>query len=92
VVGRLVEEQQVGLLQQQPAQGDPAPLAARKLRDAGVSRRQAQGVHGDLQRTVHRPGVDRVDLLLESRLLVDQLVEVCVGIAHRLADRVVPVD
>ena len=34
VVGRLVEQQQVGLLEQQPAQRDAAPLAARELADA----------------------------------------------------------
>ena len=49
VVGGLVEQQQVGLLQQQPAEGDAAPLAAGEGGDVGVARRQAQRVHGDLE-------------------------------------------
>ena len=32
VVRRLVEQQQVGLGEEQPAEGDPAPLAARQRR------------------------------------------------------------
>ena len=38
VVGRLVEQQQVGLAQQQPAERDAAPLAAGEGRDVGVGR------------------------------------------------------
>ena len=92
VVGRLVEEQQVGLREQQPAQRDPAPLAARELRDVGVGRRQAQRVHRDLELAVEVPAVHRVDLVLELRLLREQLVEVGVGLAHRVADLLEPVE
>ena len=40
VVGRLVEQQQVGPLQQQAAQGDAPALAAGERRDVGVAGRQ----------------------------------------------------
>jgi hypothetical protein len=92
VVGRLVQEEEVGLLEQQPAQGHPAAFAAREPGDFSVPRRKPQGVHRDLQGAVHRPGVDCVDLLLQGGLLVDELVEVGVRVAHRLAHCVVAVD
>ena len=76
VVGRLVEQQQVGLAQQQPAQRDPAALAAGELRDVGVRRWAAQRVHRDLERRVEVPAVDGVDLLLDAGELVGGLVAV----------------
>ncbi len=45
MVGRLVEQQQVGLIEQQPAERDAAALAARELGDVGVVGRAAQRVH-----------------------------------------------
>ena len=45
VVGRLVEQQQVGRAQQQPAQRDAAALAAGELGHVGVGGRQPQRVH-----------------------------------------------
>ena len=49
VVGGLIEEKQVGGLQKQLAQGHPTALAAGEVRDIGVGRGTAQGVHGLLQ-------------------------------------------
>ena len=49
VVGGLVQQQHVGLAQQQPAQRDAALLAAGQRADQRVPRRQAQRVGGDLQ-------------------------------------------
>ena len=74
VVGRLVEQQQVGRLQQQPAQRDAAPLAARERRDVGVRRRQPQRVHRELEPRVEVPGVGGLDLVLDLALLVEDLV------------------
>ena len=79
VVGRLVEQQQVGLAQQQPAQRDAAALAAGQLGDVRVGRRAAQRVHRVLERGVEVPAVDRVDLLLHAAELVGGLV----GVVHR---------
>ncbi len=84
MVGRLVEQQHVGLLQQEPAQRDAAPLAAGELRDLGVARRQAQRVHRDLDGAIELPGVDGVDLVLQPRLLLEQLLHLVV--VERLAE------
>ena len=59
VVGGLVEQQQVGVGEQQPAQGDAAPLAARQRGDVGVVGRAPQGVHGDLDVALEVPRVAR---------------------------------
>ncbi len=69
VVRRLVEQQQVGLLQQNLAQGDAPPLAAGELRHVGVARRQVHRVHGDFDLAVELPGVHGVDLVLHAGLL-----------------------
>ena len=90
MVGRLVEQQQVGLLQQQPAERDAAPLAARERRHIGIARRTAQRVHRDLDRAVELPAIGGVDLLLQLALLGDERVHLVVGEllgelrAHRL--------
>ncbi len=57
VVGGLVEQQQVGLLQQEPAQRDPAPLAAGEHRDVGVAGRAPQRIHRLLELAVELPAV-----------------------------------
>jgi hypothetical protein len=49
VVGGLVEQQQVGRLEQQLAQRDPAALTTGELGDVGVRRRAAQRVHRQLE-------------------------------------------
>ena len=74
VVGRLVEQQQIGRLEQQAAQRDAAAFAARQRRDVGVGRRAAQRVHRQLELRVDVPGVDRVDPVLEAALLLEHLV------------------
>ena len=74
MVRRLVEQQQVGRLQQQPAQRDAAALAARQLGDVGVARRQAQRVHREVEARVEVPRVGGFDLVLDLGLLVDDLV------------------
>ena len=79
VVGGLVEQQQVGLGEQQPAQRHAAALAARELRDVGVGGRQAQRVHRRVEHRVEVPRVGRVDLLLQARELVGGLVGVVGG-------------
>ena len=65
MVGRFVEQQQIRRQQQQPAQGDAAPLAARERRDIGVRRRQPQRVHREIETRVEIPGVGRVDAVLQ---------------------------
>ena len=88
VVGRLVEQQQVGRLEQQLAQRDPAALTTGEQGDVGVRRRAAQRVHRQLELGVDVPRVGVVELLLELAHLVHQLVGV-VG-RHLLGDLVEP--
>jgi hypothetical protein len=66
VVGRLVEQQQVGLGEQQPAERDAAALAAGERPTVRVARRAAQRVHRVLEHAVEVPGVGRVDLVLQA--------------------------
>ena len=90
VVGGLVEQQQVGLLEEELAQSDPALLAAGQGLDVGVRRRAAQGVHRLLKLAVQVPGVLVVDLLLELAHLFHELVGVVDR--HLLGDLVVLVE
>ena len=92
VVRGLVEQEQVGLGQEQPAQRDPAALAAGERRHVGVARGQPQGVHGDLEGALEVPGAGGVDLVLQLGLLGEELVEVGVRLAEGGADLVEPVD
>ena len=87
VVGRLVEQQQIGRLQQQPAQRDAAPLAARQRRDVGVGRRQAQRVHRVLELGVEIPGAGGFDGVLDLRLLLEDLVHLLGRHAPRRTSR-----
>jgi len=65
VVGRLVEQQQLGFLEQEFAERDAPFLAARKLGDIGVARRASQGIHCLFDLRLEIPEILAVDLLLE---------------------------
>ena len=91
MVGGLVEEQQVGLGQEQAAQRHPAPLTTGECGDVSVPRGAAQGVHGDLEGALEVPRAGGVDLVLEFGLLGQELVEVGVGVAEGGAHLVVAV-
>ncbi|MCW2948677.1 MAG: ribosomal protein [Actinoallomurus sp.] len=90
VVGRLVEEQQVGRFEQQLAQRHAPALSTGEVGDLGVRRGAAQGVHRLLELAVQIPRVAVVELLLELAHLIEQLVGV-VG-RHLLGDLVEPVE
>ena len=92
VVGGLVQEQEVGLRQEQPAEGYPPPLTARQRRHVGVAGRKPKGVHGDLEGPLKVPGTGGIDLVLQVGLLGQQLVEVSIGLAHGCTHGVEPVD
>ncbi len=83
MVGRFVEQQDAGLLHQQPRQRHAALFAAGQVLDAPVRRRAAQRFHRDLELVVERPAVDRVDLLLQLAHLGQQRVEI--GVILRIA-------
>ncbi len=79
MVGRLVEQQQVGLVEQQLAQRDAAALAAGELGDVGIVGRAAQRVHRLVDLAVEIPQARGLDLVLQFGHLVGGLV----GIVHR---------
>jgi hypothetical protein len=89
MVGRLVEQQQVGAGQQEPAQRHPAALAAGQRVDVGLAGRQAQGVHGDVDGALQVPGAGRLDLGLEVGLPGAELLVVGVGVGPAGHDLVV---
>ncbi len=76
VVGRFVEQQHVGLRQQQTRQRHAAPLAARQVRHARLVGRTAQCVHRHLDAAVDVPQVARVELFLQPGHLLHQFVGV----------------
>ena len=90
MVRRFVEQQHVGLGEQQPAQRDAALLAARERTDLRVPRRQAQRVGRDLQLPVEVVAVRGEHDRFEFRLLGGQRVEVGVGFAVGGVDLVEP--
>ena len=74
VVGRLVQQQHVRLLEQQPAQGNSAALATAELRDGLVVRGTTQRIHGDAQLGVQFPCIQGIDAVLNLRLAVHELL------------------
>ncbi len=92
VVGGLVEEQQVGLLEQQLAQRDPATLTTGEVVDERLRRRAAQRVHRLVEPAVEVPRVGVVEVGLQVAHLGEQRVVVGVRAGQLLGDRVEPVE
>ena len=84
VVRRLVEQQHVGLLQQEPAERHAAALAAGDLAHVGLARREPERVHREVDLVVQLPEAERVDPLLEVALLLQQPGHLVV--LHRLGE------
>ena len=92
MVGRLVEQQEVGLAQQELGQGHPPLLAAGQPVDRGGAGRAAQRIHRLLDLGIEIPQVLRIDDVLELRGLVGILFAVVVHegvvlVEHRLLGR-----
>ncbi len=79
VVGRFVENQHVGVRQQQSAQRDTAFFTARQVFYCRVPRRQAQRVGGDIELAFEIPGARGIDFLLHFGLLRQQVVHFIIG-------------
>ncbi len=86
VVGGLVQQQHVGVGQQQAAQCHPALLTARQIVHVGIPGWQAQGVGGDLELALQIPAFCGVDGILQFALLFQQRVHLVV--AHRFGEAV----
>ena len=88
MVRRLVEQQDVRFLNHQPTQSHPPLLPARERIDFLIGGRTAKRIHRDLELILQLPSVGRFDLLLELRLLIEQLLHfVRRGLADLVADR-----
>ena len=74
VVGGLVEQQYVGLLQQQTAQGNAASFSTAQRGHFGIGGGAAQGGHGAFQLAVQIPGVCTVNDVLQLALACEELV------------------
>src|SRR6266481_2404644 len=79
MVGRLVQQQKIGLVEQQPAQCDAATLAAGKLCDIGIVWRAAQRVHRLIDLAVEIPQASGLDLVLQFGHLLGGLVGIIDG-------------
>ena len=88
VVGRFVEQQHVGLLEQQAAESHATALAPREGAHLLIVGRALQGIHGTLELGVYVPGVGGVERILQLGLALDQFVHLVgilehVGVAER---------
>ena len=79
MVGRFVEQQELRLLQQEPAQRNAPPLTAGELRHFGVIRRTAQRIHRQIDFGVEIPQPLGFDLVLELRHLIGGFVRIVRG-------------
>jgi len=68
--------EQVGRLQQEPAQRDAAALAAGQRSDSASGGGSRSASNRELESRVEIPGVRRIDLVLDARLLVEDLFHV----------------
>ena len=68
VVGRLVEQQNIGLLQQQTAQRHTTTLTTGEHPSLLILGRTTQSIHSLLQTVVNVPGIGRIDHILQLRL------------------------
>ncbi len=88
VVGRLVKQQYVRLLQQQTAQGHTAALTAAEVLDKLVLVGATQGVHSAFQAAVEVPGIVLLQQFGQFALTLAQFIEVGIrlrkGIVHLL--------
>src|SRR6266478_4769466 len=84
VVGGLVEEEHVGLAEEDLAERDAPALAPRERRHVGIARRKAERVHRHLEPAVELPGARGVDRVLHACLLGEHLLHL--GVGERLAE------
>ena len=84
MVGGLVEQQHIRLLEKRATQRDSPSFSARQFADVCIGRWQTKRVHRDLYFAIDVPGIDRIDLFLHFRLAVEQLRHLVVR--HRLGE------
>ncbi len=75
MVGWLIEEQYVWLLEQQTAERNATTLTARKSADTPISRRTVKSCHCTIKLRINVPSVSAVNNILEFCLSVHELVQ-----------------
>ena len=88
MVRGLVQEQNVGLLQKQPAKRNTAALPSGQRVHHLISRRTAQRFHGEVQPRIQIPGAKCIQLFLERRLFGREFVKIRIGISECFVDLV----
>ncbi len=88
VVGWLVEEEDVRLLQEEAAEGDPAAFPPGEHPGRSVAGRAAESVHGHIQPAVQVPGAQSLQLLLDFSLLFKEGIHLLIrhGLREFLVD------
>jgi hypothetical protein len=79
MIGRFIEQQDVGFFQEQTAKCNPSPFTARQYIHRSRARRAAQSLHCHLQSRVEIPGIGRIELLLNFSLLFQKTSHFIVG-------------
>ena len=82
MVGRFVEQQDVGLLEQEGGQGHTAALATGEGGHALVVGRTLEGIHGALELGIDVPGVGGVELVLKLCLASEESVHLVGVLKH----------
>jgi len=88
MVRGLVEEQQIGRLEQELAESHATALTAGEHLHRHVGIGQLEGVHRLAELGIDIPAIGRIDLVLELAHLGHEGVEVRIGLGHLLADLV----
>lgn len=89
MVGWFVQQQQIGLGQQELTQSDSASFTTGKVRHRLVSGWAAKSIHRLIQLGVDVPGIGGVDLFLELTHFFHQRFKVSVRVGHLIADLVI---
>ncbi len=74
MVGRLIEEQNIGLSEQEPAQCHAPSLSTRKDFHGCLSRGAPEGFHGHFEARIEIPGIEGVKFLLHLALFFDKAI------------------
>ncbi len=87
MVRRLIKQENIRLLDHQPAERDPTFFTTRQRSDLLISRWTTQGIHRKVELVLQFPAVGSFDLLLQLSLLVEQLFHLIrPDFAHLIAD------
>ncbi len=92
VIRGLVEQQEIGRLQEQPAERHAPPFSAGERRDVLLAGREPERVRRVVEQLVEAPGVVSVDRVLNLCLLGEQRVEVGLRVGEARRDVVEAVE